>query len=229
MSALPLLYLLLVVVVVVCAAVYQHKQTAKRHQLLQQFALSQGWTWVPEDDSWTERLHGTPFGIGDHRRAENVLQGSFRGHPMVAFDYSYQTHSSNGKGGSSTETHRFALCSLRLPDLVPELVLTPESALDRLGAAIGMQDIELESEDFNRRYRVRCDNPKFASDVLPPRTMQALLSRTALHLRLSRADAFCWEQGRHDPVQLLARLDALATLVDGIPAFVWTDLKGSPS
>jgi hypothetical protein len=57
--------------------------------------------------------------------------------------------------------------------------------------------------------------------------MQALLSRTALHLRLEGVDALCWESGRHSPSELLARLDALDTLIDGIPGFVWNDLKGS--
>ena len=137
---------------------------------------------------------------------------------MVAFDYSYETHSTDSKGNRHTTTHRFAFCSLALPAYLPALEMVPESLLGRLGTALGMQDIELESEDFNRRYRVRCANQKFAYDVLPPRTMEALMSRTALHLRLAGTDAMCWESGSHSPSELLARLDAIATLVDGIPS-----------
>jgi hypothetical protein len=208
-------------------AYFSWLQAKKRRELLQQFALSQGWTWVARDDSWVNRFDGTPFDEGDNEEAANILRGDFRGRAMVAFDYSYETHSTDSKGNRTTTTHRFAFCSLALPEPVPRLELVPESVFGRLGTALGMQDIELESEDFNRRYRVRCGNPKFASDVLPPRTMQALLSRTALHLRLAGVDALCWESGQHSPSQLLARLDALTTLIDGIPAFVWNDLKGS--
>lgn len=217
----------LAVLVVGGFAYLSYVQTKKRRLLLQSFAASQGWTWVQEDDSWAERFAGDPFGQGDHRRAGNVLTGPFRGRSMVAFDYSYQTHSSDGKGNQTTTTHRYAVCALALAANLPRFELVPEHLLGRLGTMLGMQDIELESEDFNRRFRVRCEDPKLAYAILPPRTMELLLARPALHLRLAGADALCWESGAHSPAELLARLDTLSALLDAIPAFVWTDLKGS--
>jgi hypothetical protein len=217
---------LVVLVLMAAVAWFSYVQAKKRQELFHQFALGQGWTWVARDDSWADRFAGQPFGTGDHRRADNVLQGSFGARTMVAFDYSFQTHTDNGKGGRSTTTHRYAVCALALPAWVPKLELVPEGLLGRIGTALGMQDVELESEDFNRRYRVRCDQPKFAYDVLPPRTMEALLGQPALHLRLADTEALCWEDGTHSPAVLLARLSALSSVLDGIPAFVWTDLKG---
>jgi hypothetical protein len=201
--------------------------TKKRRELLHQFALGNGWTWTAHDDSWCARFEGSPFGQGDHRRAHNILAGEYRGRPMVAFDYSYQTHSTDSQGHSSTDTHRYAICSLGLPAHVPGFELTPEGFLGRVGTMLGMQDIELESEDFNRRFRVRCENAKLAYDLLPARTMEALLARPAGHVRLRGADALCWESGAHSPAELLARLDTLATLLDGVPDWVWSDLRGS--
>jgi hypothetical protein len=225
----PALFVLLVVGVFGVIAYVGYAQAKRRRELLQQFAAGNGWTWTPRDDSWVQRFPGTPFGDGDSRQAKNVMQGSFRGRAMVAFDYSYVTRSTDSQGRSQSQTHRYAFCTLGLPAWVPKLELLPEGVFGRLGTALGMQDIELESEDFNRRYRVRCDTPKFAYDVLPPRTMEALLTRPALHLRFAGTDALCWEPGSHSPVELLARLDALSAVLDGIPEFVWTDLKGNPS
>ena len=156
-----------------------------------------------------------------------MLEGAFRDRPMVAFDYSYETHSTDSKGNRTTQTHRYAVCALGLPAALPELELVPEGFLGRFGTMLGMQDIELESEDFNRRFRVRCQDPKLAYDVLPARTMEALLSRPALHLRLAGADALCWESGAHSPSELLARLDTLSALLDGVPSYVWSDRKGT--
>ena len=40
------------------------------------------------------------------------------------------------------------------------LQVTPENLLTRLGNALGLGDIELESEDFNRRFRVHANDPQ---------------------------------------------------------------------
>lgn len=206
---------------------FGYVQAKKRRELLQQFAASQGWTWTERDDSWSERFDDRPFDQGDNREARNVLQGRWRDRPMVAFDYSYETHSTDSKGHRTTSTHHYSFCALGLPVWVPRTELVPESVFGRIGTALGMKDLELESEDFNRRYRVRADNPKFAYDVLSPRTMEGLLARPALNIRLSGTDAVSWDDGRHEPAELLARLDALTAVIDGIPEFVWSDLKGS--
>ncbi|MDT7572656.1 MAG: hypothetical protein QOE05_2830 [Actinomycetota bacterium] len=195
----------------------------KRRALLQAYALSNGWTYVPRDDSWCGRFDGSPFGQGDNRKATNILTGTYEGAPMVAFDYSYETSSTDSKGHRSKTTHRYAVCALRLPAWLPGLELSPESALTRLAGHLGLGDVELESEDFNRQYRVHAANPKFAYDVLNPRTMAALLARPALHLRLAGVDALSWESGRLVPADLLARLSTLQLLVAGIPSFVWAD------
>jgi len=113
------------------------------------------------------------------------------------------------------------LVSLLLSSL--PLELSPESALTRIASHLGLGDVELESEDFNRRYRVATRDPKFAYDVLNPRTMAALLARPVLHMRLSGEDALCWESGRLEPTDLLARLSTLHVLINGIPSFVWSD------
>ena len=222
-SLLPFGLLGLVVTVVGIVAYLSYEAEQKRRRLIQGYAQSTGWAYTARDDSWTGRFDGGPFGDGDHRRAENVLTGRHGERDMVAFDYSFQTHSTDGKGNTTTTTHRYTVCVLRLPAYLPELELAPESLLTRVAGAVGFADVELESEEFNRRYRVSARDPKFAYDVLNPRTMSALLARRALHLRISGADALCWENGRLQPAGLLEQLSTLALLVDGIPSFVWSD------
>ena len=227
MSALPVVLFVVGLAVVVLVAVLAYQADKKRRAALQSFALSNGWTYVARDDSWCERFAGAPFGDGDDRRATNVLRGPYQGADMVAFDYQYDTHSTDSKGRRKTTTHRYAVCALRLPAPLPGLELSPESALTRLAGVLGFDDVELESEDFNRKYRVKARDRKFAYDVLNPRTMAALLGRPSLHLRLLDLDAVCWENGRLVPTELVARLSTLQLLVAGIPAFVWSDQNPS--
>jgi hypothetical protein len=53
--------------------------------------------------------------------------------------------------------------------------------------------------------------------------MEALLARPTVHLRLLDVDALCWDDGRLEPPDLLARLSTVQLVVAGIPSFVWSD------
>jgi Protein of unknown function (DUF3137) len=199
------------------------QQEQKRRELLMTWATNSGFTYAAEDDSWCDRWRAAPFGEGDHRKAANVITGTLSSRPFAAFDYSYQTHSSDGRGGTSTTTHRYVVTSLQLPTFLPQLQVTPENLVTRLGNALGLDDIELESEDFNRRFRVHARDRKFACDVLTPRTMQMLLSRPALSWRIDGTDMVAWQDGRLSPASVLATTTQLREVVDGIPSFVWHD------
>lgn len=215
---------LAVVAVLVALGVFAYRRDRARVAALQAFATSNGWRFAGAEPGWEDRFDGAPFGTGQRRRARNVLQGQHRGREMVAFEYSYQTTQNNGES-TTTTTHRFHVAALALPATVPRLEISPEGFGGRLATALGVQDVELESEDFNRAFRVKGDR-KFAYDVLHARTMADLLTRPALHLRLQGADALSWDQGNLGPSDLLARLATLEVLLDGVPAYVWSDLKG---
>lgn len=222
-----LLPLLLVGVPVAGFLAYRSwQQEQKRHELLMMWATNSGYSYVREDDGWCARWTRAPFGEGDQRRAENVVTGADRDRTFACLDYSYQTHTSDGRGGTTTTTHRYVVSSIQLATYLPALQVTPENMLTRLGNALGLDDIELESEDFNRRFRVSCHDPKFASDVLSPRTMQALLARPDLSWRFDGQDAVAWRDGKLAPAAAMADLAVLRAVLDGIPSFVWHDLGG---
>jgi hypothetical protein len=204
-------------------AYLNYKREQARRSLLLQWATSNQWQFTASDDSWCDRWQGEPFGEGDHRRAVNVVTGQWKDRPFSSFDYSYQTHSSDGKGNRTTTTHRYAVTALHLPAYLPRLQVGPESLLSRVGHAFGMSDIELESEDFNRAFRVTATDPKFASDVLAPRTMQMLMSHPGLSWRIEGVDVICWQGGEQRPADVMEALATMAAIVDGIPSFVWHD------
>lgn len=194
----------------------------KRKDLLFTWANNSGYQYVVEDDSMCGRWNGDPFGEGDHRRAQNVITGTAKA-PFSAFDYTYQTHSSDGRGGRSTTNHHYCVTALQMPAYLPMLQVTPENALTRIGHTFGLDDIDLESEDFNRKFRVHANDRKFASDCLTPQTMQALLARPAGCWRINGTDILMWTEGRMSPTSVLQDLATLQLVVDGIPSFVWKD------
>ena len=225
----PLLIFVLAAVLVIGASIWQYQRNKKRSEKLQQYALASRWSYVAEDDSQCQRWQRAPFNEGFDQRARNVMWGKFRGHDMLAFDYSYKTRSTDSKGNTTTQTHRYRICSIALPTYLPYLHVGPENVLTRLGNVMGMQDIELESEDFNRKFRVHAGDPKFAYDVLNPRTLQKLLTLPKYEWSIDGATIVSWGLGANDVPDLLARLSTLAAVVDGIPSFVWHDHGVAPS
>lgn len=219
------LVVVLVVVAVVAAGLWAWRQDQRRRATLAEFARNRGWLYVDEDSSLTRRYTFAPFGQGDRRHARNVLRGQQSGHGLVAFDYSYRTRSDSRNNGT---THRYAVCALSLPGPLPLLQVTPENLLTRFGNALGLADIELESEDFNRRFRVHANDPKFASDVLTARTMQLLLARPAFSWRIAGTDVVSWQDGRLSPAGVLMAAATLSEVVAGIPTFVWRDRGVEP-
>jgi len=216
------LFAIFLVVAGVVAYFRYKKEQARTAQLLQ-WASANKWQFAVEDDAWAGRWNGPPFDEGDHRKVRNVISGGWKSWPFVSFDYSYQTHSSDGRGGRSTTTHRFTVVTVALPTDLPRLQVTPESVFSRVGHVFGMSDIDLESEDFNRAFRVTCSDPKFASDALTPRTMQLLLSRSHFSWRIEVTDLVCWWSGEQTAVAVTEALATMCDVIAGIPSFVWHD------
>lgn len=198
----------------------------KRREALQRFAASRGWTYVEQDDSLVHRFDGAPFGRGHGRRATNVLRGEHDGRPVVVFEYRYQETHSNGNKGTRTVTYRFTVYAVELGVRTPGLVIDPENMLERFAGRLLGSDIELESEEFNRAFRVNSPDRRFASAVLHPRMMEHLLRFRETAWRLEDDAMLLVEDGRYDPAGVDARLGMMDSVLDLVPEFVWQDLRG---
>lgn len=227
----PILILALAMAFVGFGAWWWWKQEQKRKAELASFAAAKGWTFAGVDPyQLDERWRSSPFGRGDSRKASNVFTGlTPNGYPLLAFDYKYTEERTDSKGGHSSTTYRFAVCVIQLPCQLPGLHVGKENMLTRIGSVVGFADIEFESEDFNRAFRVQCDDPKFASDVLHPRAMEMLLAHgRGSEWRFDGADMLSWRSGRIDVPDLLQRVDLMCRVVKSIPAFVWKDRGYDP-
>ena len=224
-SVLPWLFGLGVVAVLVGGYLLDRK----RRERIMTFCVARGWKYVDEDLTLAGTWSGEPFGHGDRRRARNVIRGNECGRDFVAFDYSYETHSNDSQGRRNTTTHHFAVNVVTLPAYLPTLEVCPEGVFGKLADAVGLtSDIDLESEDFNRAFKVRARDRKFATDVLTPRTMQYLLTAPAAAWRIQGNTMLRWKSGRLDPADIVVSTSVLDRVADGIPAFVWKDHQDQP-
>ena len=211
----------------VAVAVGGYLLEQKRRERMLQFARNRGWQYTAEVPALCDRWPGTPFGKGDHQRARNVLSGTESGRPFTAFEYSYQTHSTDSKGNRTTSTHHWAVTVVPMQGYLGRVEVERESAFDRMAGAVGLvQDIDLESEDFNRKFRVSATSAKLASDILTPRTMQYLITMDAESWRTCGSDLVGFAEGRLDPAEVVKTCAVLGAVHAGIPTFVWKDHGG---
>jgi len=102
----------LVVVVVVGVVAFQHWREKKRREAFQQLAASLGLRYTVRDEAMGQHFsYLDPLDRGYNRYAFNILHGEYQGHPVQAFDYHYETESTDSKGRRTTH-HHYSSCLL---------------------------------------------------------------------------------------------------------------------
>lgn len=199
--------------------VWDRQVSRRRRARIASWAAQRGWRYVARDPRWEHALPGFPFERGYRPRARNVVSGPFGRYPAAAFDYSYQGE----RRDDWMLPHRFGVHVLRLPAPLPWLHLSAEVLADRAAKLLGAQDLDFESEEFNRLYRVRATDARLASDVVNPRTMEMLIEMGGPDVRIHDAYIALVTPGRLDLEVVDGALTALARICDQVPAFVWHD------
>jgi hypothetical protein len=110
------------------------------------------------------------FGRGTRKGTENVIWDP-RDDPAQAraFDHWYVEEGPNETGISVR--HQMTCAVVALPFSCPRLEVVPEGVLDPLEG----EDVQLELEAFNRRFRVAARDRRFAVAFLDARMMEAML------------------------------------------------------
>lgn len=167
-------------------AIFSAISARKRREDLAALAGRLGLSFSPDSNSDMADRFGFLDGLaqGSNRYAFNVLQGSFNAHPVVAFDYHYETHSTDNKGRRQTHHHYFSCFVLTLPLSFPELRIYREGMFSKIGQFLGFDDIDFESAEFSSTYCVRSKEKKFAYDVCNPRMIEYLLANRDLNIEV---------------------------------------------
>jgi len=149
---------------------YQWSSKQKRRQAVLAFARSHHFEFSLTDPFDTRSFPWTFFQTGMNRKVENVVWGEDAGHKVRLFDYSYQETS-----GDNRSTEQFTCAMVQLPFDGAHLSLFPENMVSRLAEMVGFGDLQFEYDAFNRAFKVRCADRKFAFAVFDAAMMQWLL------------------------------------------------------
>ena len=200
------------VLLIVGAYIYERKRGEK----MQAFAAARGLSYTKQDQRWVGIDLGWPYDAGRSHQAKHVMTGTHNGRPLVVFEHKWVTGS-----GDDRKTHYAMVTALQLPRQLPQLTVTHEGVFGTLARAMGIKDIELESDAFNRAYKVKSGDRKFACDVLHPRFMQWLLDTDASGFTISSGYLVYATGDRLQIGQVDSRIAYLDAVAEHIPAFVW--------
>jgi hypothetical protein len=218
--------LLIIIGLVVVGAVlyFQHQAHKKKVAEFTAFAGARGWSYVERDDGLEDRFLGAPFGRGHGRRVRHVLTGEHRGRRVLVFEYTYKE--SEGSGDDRrTRTYHHTVASLSTPLPKPTLEVGREGLGRRLLGFVGVRDLQLESEEFNKAFHIRTEDDKFAYDVLHPRMMEWLLAdgrALDIPFRFERGDLMTFDREEIETAKVDGMLDYLCDVIDRVPSFVWS-------
>ena len=159
----------------------------KRREALQAVAAQLGLSFSHHKDRTISSRYGFLERIdrGRNRYAYNIMQGTAPdGSPVCLFDHHYETKSRDSKGRTKTHHHYHAVYTLTLPKSFPELIIEPEGFFSKIAQALGFDDIDFESVEFSKRYKVKSPDKKFAYDVCNAQMIDYLLGQEKLAIEL---------------------------------------------
>jgi hypothetical protein len=210
------------------AAVKGYQESQKRKAAIAATVAMHHLGHIPEDPSRVGYFSSAPFGIGDSKRARDIVWGTLAGRPFETFAYSYETHTTDSEGHRSTTTHHFQITWVPLPGPLPALRLMGDNALLRGLTHLGARDLNVESHEFNQRWKVVADDERIGHAVLTPRMIERFLQPdvTGRTFAFEGSALMSASPQVSDLGDLQLVVSALHSIVDLVPAFLFEDASG---
>jgi hypothetical protein len=213
-----------VIALIVVMAIFGYLAAKKRREAMLALAARLGLRFDPNKDrglakqyQFLDRLR-----TGENRYAFNILSGKYQSHDVMAFDYHYETHSTDSKGRRQTHHHYFSFFLLLMPSSFPELVIGREGFFSKIAQSLGYDDIDFESHEFSRKFCVRSRDKKFAYDVCNARMMEYLLANDDLTIEIE-GPALAISFGRQlSPEQIESNLNRLIAVRALLPDYLFS-------
>ncbi len=219
---------LLIAAIVVGIAVigyFAWKAEQKRRAEFAAWAAANNWVYSPARNREVYRRFRflDRLNRGSNRYAFHCLQGQWQGHDAMGFSFHYETHSSDSKGRRRTHHHYLGVVLIEIEKSFPELRVSPEGWLNKLGHAMGFQDIDFESIEFSKAFEVKSEDKKFAFDFCHTGMMEYLLQHRGTSLEVDGAYLALYDRHKLEPNEIEPYLNHLIQIRQLMPEFLFRD------
>jgi hypothetical protein len=164
---------LAVAAAVVVRAVWRWRRRSSRQRTLMLLCHRAGLDFAPVDFSPDTAWLPFPMFGRTESGTENVVWDRSRGTDIRAFDFWFEEPAEDR---SATSRKHVTCAVVPLGCSAPRLRIAPRGLVDDLEAALGLPEVRLELEAFNRRFVVESRDERFAIAFLEQRMMEGLLA-----------------------------------------------------
>ena len=209
-------------ILVAALAIYGWYAAKRRREALEAWAASCGLSFSPAHEYGLDARYPEFDNLrkGDQRYAYNTMRGAWQKRPFYAFDYHYETHSTDSKGRRQTQHHNFSVVILDSDIPLQPLLIRPEGLFDKLAEFFGFEDINFESAKFSRKFFVKAPNKKWAYDVIHPRCMEFLLSMPQFTLQFAPRYVMACRDTALRAEEFAQAADVVAGILERLPEYV---------
>lgn len=210
----------LVALAVVALIVVAIVAESRRRAALEAYAQSRGWAftrYVP-DDVLAAAQAFDPFGVGHSQRASNLISGPSGDAEWFFFDYRYKTGS-----GKHETTHQYGIALCAVPYGFPRLRIRHQHFGDTMAGWVGIRDLQFESDEFNRRFHVVSDDPRFAYALIDPTMMEWLQDQQGFQVQMAGMWCAVNASGRYGPAEIERIVSMVEAFLGRVPRFVQRD------
>jgi hypothetical protein len=221
-QSVPIFIFVVIALVAAGAAYYRYYARKKRRSELAYMAAQYGLKYSTEDPFNTLF---EPFQLlqkGDGRGVENMMWGKWQGLDVRVFDYWYYEENTDSKGGRSRTYYRFDCVISPVGAACSHLTIDHENLFTHLGDHLGFRDIDFESDEFNRKYRVKSNDPRFASDLVDARMIRWLLASADGYAFEVTGDRILTSHKQLRAMDMVPLIGTTKAFLDHIPRVVYS-------
>lgn len=144
------------------------------------------------------------FNKGHSRKMKNVMKAKTEIANLTIFDYKYTTG-----GGKSSHTHQHTVFAMDSDTLsLPRFTLRPEGLFDKIGAAIGFQDIDFDDHpEFSDSFVLKGDNEEAIRRFFDTEMLETFAQRKGIYVESAPRVLIYLRGGRKKPEQIQEFMD----------------------
>lgn len=164
------------------------RRIGQRVERLKKLAKRLGFRYQSGADQMLRRYrHLDLLARGPDRQAANSIRGKLGEVHVRIFDFAYGNLDTDSLEHSPYHRRDMSVVLFDMPRSFPKLVVQPAGLADKLGALVGVSDVQVGRPEFDAAYRVKARNEQFAREVLNRDTIGLILQADGMCVEVARS------------------------------------------